>query len=77
MSDYKKVSMTHQQRSLGGVLPSFMRQFGWWDFVCALSPIHNIQGENGVYQRWTIYALKSKSMSEMNFPTIWRSYLLT
>ena len=28
MSDYKKVSMTHQQGSLGGVLPSFMRQFG-------------------------------------------------
>ena len=28
--------------------------------LCTLSPNHNIQGGNGVYQRWTRYALKSK-----------------
>ena len=42
-------------------------------YFCTLSPNHNIQGENGVYQRWTTYTLKSKSVSEMHFPTIWRS----
>ena len=28
--------------------------------LCALSPNHNIHRENGVYQGWTICALKSK-----------------
>ena len=32
-------------------------------------------GGNGVNQRWTTYALKSKSVSEMHFPMIWRSKL--
>ena len=29
----KKISTTHQQGRLAGVLPTFMHQFGWWDFV--------------------------------------------
>ena len=29
----KKISMTRQQRRLGGVLPTFMHQFWGWDFV--------------------------------------------
>ena len=41
--------------------------------LCTLSPNHNIHGENGVYQQWTTYALKSKSVSEKYFLTIWRS----
>ena len=41
--------------------------------LCTWSPSHNIHGENGDYQRWTMYALKSKSVSEMHFPVIWRS----
>ena len=47
-----------------------MCRFGQWDFMCTLSPNHNVHGENGVYQRWTTYALKSKSVSEMYFPVI-------
>ena len=39
---------------------------------CTSTPNHNIHGENGVYQRWTICAVKSKSVSEMPFPAIWR-----
>ena len=41
--------------------------------LCTLSPNHNIHGENGVYQQWTMYALKSKSGLEIHFPVIWRS----
>ena len=33
----------------------------------------DIHGENGVYQQWTTYALKSKSVSQMHIPMIWRS----
>ena len=62
--------MSDQQVTLGGALPTFMHQFGWWDFVYFITNIHR---ENGIYQRWTTYALKSKSVSEMHFPTIWRS----
>ena len=40
---------------------------------CTLSPSHNIHGENVDYQQQTMYALKSKSVSEMDFPAIWRS----
>ena len=29
--------------------------------------------ENGIYQQWTTYSLKSKSVSKMHFPGIWRS----
>ena len=36
--------------------------------LCTLSPNHNIQGGNGVYQQQAIYALKSKGMLEMHFP---------
>ena len=39
--------------------------------LCTLPPNHNIHRKNGVYQQWTTYALKS--VSEMYFPTIWRS----
>ena len=38
-----------------------------------VSPNHNTHGKNGVYQQWTTYALKSKSVSEMHIPVIWRS----
>ena len=42
--------------------------------VCfTVSPNHNIDGKNGVYQRWTTYALKSKSVLDMHIPMIWRS----
>ena len=37
-----------------------------------VSPNHNIHGKNGVYQRWTTYALNSKSVLEMHIPMIWR-----
>ena len=33
MFGYKKISMINQQGNLGGVLRSFMHQFGWLDFV--------------------------------------------
>ena len=33
MSGYKKISMTHKQGSFEGVLPTFMHQFGRWDFA--------------------------------------------
>ena len=68
----KQIRITHQQDSLGGVLPTFMHQFSN-GALCTLSPNHNIQRENGVYQRWTTYALMSKSVSEMHFPATWRS----
>ena len=64
--------MTHQQGSLGGVLQTFMYQFVD-GILCNLSPHHNVYTENGVYQQWTTYALKSKSVPEMHFPVIWRS----
>ena len=35
--------------------------------LCTLSPNHNIHEEKGVYQRQTMYALKSKSVLEMHF----------
>ena len=41
--------------------------------LCTLLPHHNVHRENGVYQQWTTYALKSKSVPEMHFPAIWRS----
>ena len=41
--------------------------------LCTLWPNHNIHEVNGVYQQWTQYALKSKSVVEMHFPGIWRS----
>ena len=41
--------------------------------VCSLSPNQNINEEDGVYQWWTTYPLKSKCVSKMHFPTIWRS----
>ena len=68
----QKISMAQQQGSLGGVLPTSMHQFGWWDFACNLLLNHNIHGENGFYQWWAMYALKSKSVLDMHFPTIWR-----
>ena len=37
-----------------------------------LSPNHNIHGENGAYHCWTMYTLKSKSVSGMHFSEIWR-----
>ena len=59
--------MTHQQGSLGGLLQTFMCQVVD-GILCTLSPHHN-----GVYQQWTTYALKSKSVPEMHFPAISRS----
>ena len=44
----KKISMNHQQVGLGGVLPTFVHQFGWWAFVYFITNIHR---ENGVYKR--------------------------
>ena len=41
--------------------------------LCTLSPNHNIHRINCVYQWWTTYTLKSKGVSEMHFPGIWRS----
>ena len=41
--------------------------------LCTLSPNHNIHEVNGIYLRWATYALKSKSVSKMHFPGIWRS----
>ena len=64
--------MTHQQGSLGGVLQTFMHQVVD-GILCTLSPHHNVYRETGVYQQWTMYALKSKSVPEMHFPAIWRS----
>ena len=49
-----------------------MHQFGN-GILCTLSPNHNIHEENYVYQWWTKYAVKAKSVSEMHFPAIWRS----
>ena len=43
------------------------------EILCILSANHNIHRENGVYQQWTRYALKSKRVSEMHFPAIRRS----
>ena len=68
----KKITITHQQSSLGGVLQTFMHQFVD-GILCTLSPHHNIHRENGVYQQWAMYALKSKNVPEMHFPVIWRS----
>ena len=66
--------MTHQQGSLGGVLQTFMHQF-WKMGLCAL--YHQTKmfthGENAIYLQWTMYSLKSKSVSKMHFPRIWRS----
>ena len=56
----KKISMIHRQGSLGGVLQTFMHQFVD-EILCNLSPSHNVHRENGVYQQWTMYALKSES----------------
>ena len=73
MSGYKKkIKMTHQQGSLGGVLQTFMHQFGEF---CVLyhQTIMFTHRENGVYQQWTMYSLESKSVLEMHFPAIWRS----
>ena len=64
--------MTHQQGSLGGLLPTFMHQSAD-EILCTLSLNHNIHRENGVYQQWTTYTLKSKSVSEIHFPAIRRS----
>ena len=50
----KKVSMTHQQSSLGGVLQTFIHQFVD-GILCTLSPDHNVHMEKGVYQQWTTY----------------------
>ena len=41
--------------------------------VGSLSPNHSIHGENDVHQQWTMYLLKSKSVSKMYSPMIWRS----
>ena len=68
----KKISMIHWQGSLGGVLQTFMHQFVD-EILCNLSPSHNVHRENGIYQQWTMYALKSESVLEMHFPAIWRS----
>ena len=57
---------------LGGVLQTFMHQFDD-GILCTLSPNHNVYKENGVYQQWTTYTLKSKSVPGMYFPAIWRS----
>ena len=64
------VWLTNKAALVRGMLPTFMHRFGWWDFMCTLSPNHNARGENGVYQWRTIYALKSKSAWEMHFPAI-------
>ena len=72
MSGYRKISMTHQQGSLEGVLQTFMHQFGN-GILYTLSPNHNAHREDGVYQQWTTNALKSKSVLEMHFPAIWGS----
>ena len=52
--------MAYQQGSLGALLPTFMHPL-WFGvevheilFSCTSTPNHNIHGENGVYQRWTI-----------------------
>ena len=37
-----------------------------------LSPNHNIHKGNGVYQRWSKCGLRSRNVSEMHFPAIWR-----
>ena len=72
MSGYRKISMTHQQGRLEGVLQTSMHQFGD-GILCTLSPNHNVHRENGFYQQWTTNALKSKSVLEMHFPAICRS----
>ena len=67
----KKISMTHQQGTLKLYYLLLCTNVGD-GILCALSTDHNIHGENGVYHWWTTYALKSKSVSEMHFPAIWR-----
>ena len=63
--------MTHQQGSLGVCYQLICTNLG--DGIpCTLSPNHNIHGENDVYQQWTTFALKPKSVSEIHFPAIWR-----
>ena len=64
--------MTHQQGSLGGVLQTFMHQFGRWDCVYFITKMFTHR-ENAIYQQWTTYSLKPKSVSKMHFPGIWRS----
>ena len=68
--------MTHQQGSFWVCYWLLWSNLGDC-ILCTLSPNHNIKWSNGindVYQRWTTYALKSKSLvSEMHFPGIWRS----
>ena len=54
------------------VLQTFMHQVVD-AILCTLSPHHNVHRENGVYQQWTTYALKSKSVPEMHFTAIWKS----
>ena len=54
----KKISMTHQQGRLRGGLPTIMR-------FCVL--YYQTIIFTGVYQRWTVYALKPKSVLEMRF----------
>ena len=56
----QKISMIHQQDRLWGVLLTFMHKFGWWDFVYFITKPY-------VYQQWTMYALKPKSVLEMHF----------
>ena len=53
------------------MLQTFMHQFVD-EILCTLSPNHNVHRENGLYQKWTTYALKSKSVQEIHFPAIWR-----
>ena len=73
MSSYKKISMTQEQGSIGVCYRLLCSNLSDW-ILCTLSPNHNIHRINGVYQRWTTCALKSKSLvSEMHFPGIWRS----
>ena len=52
MSGYKKNSITHQQGTLGLCYRLLCTNLGD-GILCALSPDHNIHGENSVYHWWT------------------------
>ena len=74
MSDYKKKIVLPTNKAALGCVTDFYAPI-WKMGLCVL--YHQTKmfthRENGIYQQWTTYSLKSKSVSKMHFPGIWRS----
>ena len=73
MSGYKKLVRTTKKKTALVMCDQLLCTNMDDVILCTLSPNHNIHEEKGVYQRQTMYALKSKSVLEMHFPATRRS----